>query len=58
MSDKIQITQATITPTCRKKGDEVAIDEALAEIKKKILFSMNPEANYQATFQIVATIER
>ena len=54
----MQITQATITPTCRMKGDEVALDEALREIRQKILFSMKPDANSDCTFQIVATIQR
>ena len=53
----MQITQATITPNCRLKTDEVAVDEALTEIKKKILFAMSSKINDKATFQIVANLE-
>lgn len=55
----MQITQATITPTCRKKGDEVALDEALKEIRYKILMAMAAKPyNDNSTFQIVATLIR
>lgn len=54
----IQITQATITPNCRKKTDIIAIEEALNMIRKKLLFTMNASINDNATFKIVATLSR
>ena len=54
----LQITQVTITPNCRLKTDKVALEEALAIIRDKILFAMSAAANDNATFQIIATVER
>jgi len=56
---EMQITQATITPICRNKGDGIALDEALAEIRYKVLMTMAAKPhNDNSTFQIVAILKR
>lgn len=54
----LQITQVTITPNCRLKTDKVVLEESLAIIRDKVLFAMSAIANNNATFQIIATVER
>lgn len=62
METKVQGMQggkATITPNCRSiHGDEKAVDIALKEIKEKYLFMNNAEANKNATYRIVVTVDR
>ena len=55
---KLQITQATITTKCRERGDIQAINIALDEIKEKMIRTMKASVNDNATFQIIATVER
>lgn len=54
----MKIINVTITPNCRLKTDEIAIDEALAIIKKKLLFTMSVKINDNAKFEIIAELNR
>ena len=54
----MQITQATITPLCRKRGDNEAIEIALEEIRKKLTDTMSVQVNNEAIFKIIATVNR
>ena len=55
----LQITQALITPNCRKiHGDKKAIDIALEHIRKRILETMIHDCNDKADFGIIAKLRR
>lgn len=55
----MQITQSTITPNCRLKGDNEALEIALAEIRLKVKMAMRAKPyNDDSTFQIVAILKR
>jgi len=54
--EKIQITQARITPICRNKGDEKALDEALGIIKQRMLNCMKSWKGSEKHFHITAEL--
>lgn len=54
----ISAIHVLITPNCRTKGDDVAIEEALQKIREEFKKVASYDANKKAKFHIVLTVER
>ncbi len=54
----IKAKHVVITPNCRTRGDDVAIEDALNRIRKAFKEVAGFEANKDAKFHIILTVER
>lgn len=56
--DGIKAKHVVIQPSCRTRGDDVAIEDALNRIREEFKNVASYKANDNANFHIVLTVDR